>query len=112
MPDFNQRFPNKLESCLETPFGSFGGVTFYRGLLKKAAALFYFCINDHPFENGNKRFAVTAMLYLLYKNDYWLDIDALKLYNLAKQVAEIKNERPEIVINLIAGIFKPSFRPA
>jgi death-on-curing protein len=65
MPDFNARYPGKLESCLEMPFAKFGGVHFHRGVLKKAIAYLYYCTKDHPFENGNKRFAVVIMLYFL-----------------------------------------------
>jgi death-on-curing family protein len=107
MPPFHTRFPNKMESCLETPFGRFKGVTFYRGVCKKAAALFYLCIKDHPLENGNKRFAVTVMLYFLYKNDYWLEVDAVKLYEIAKSVANNTAPSRRVMANLEI-IFKQS----
>ena len=106
MPDFNSRFPNRLESCLNQPFVGFSNVNFYRGLLKKAVALFYFCIKDHPFENGNKRFAVTMMLYFLYKNHYWLEIDPVKLYEIAKLIAN-SQEKPQQVIDSIVAALRP-----
>ncbi len=87
IPDFSSRFPNILESCLTTPFQQFGGKYLYEGLVRKAAILFYLMIKNHPFKNGNKRIAMMAMLYLLYKNEKWLEVDNQVLYNFAKWVA-------------------------
>jgi len=87
IPNFSSRFPNILESCLATPFQEFGDKYLYEGLVRKAAVLFYLMIKNHPFKNGNKRIAMMAMLYLLYKNEKWLDADNQVLYNFAKWVA-------------------------
>ena len=87
IPDFNTRFPSVLESCLVTPFHSFGGKPAYKGLTGKAAVLFYLLVKNHPFQNGNKRIAMTALLYLLYKNKKWLKVDNQEFYNFAKWVA-------------------------
>jgi death-on-curing protein len=106
MPDFGSRYPGKLESCLQMPFARFAGVHFHRGILKKSVALFYYCTKDHPFENGNKRFAIVMMFYFLIKNGKWLDIDPITLYELSKAVAEEK-DRPEVVIKKIVKAFKP-----
>ncbi len=88
IPDFSTRFPTILESCLTTPFQEFGGRSLYEGLLGKTSVLFYLMIKNHPFKNGNKRIAMMAMLYLLYKNGKWLDADNQVLYNFTKWVAE------------------------
>jgi len=88
IPRFSTRFPHKLESCLATPFQTFGKTELYKGLIGKAAALFYFLIKNHPFQNGNKRIAVTCLLFFLYKNDNWLKIGNQELYNFAVWVAE------------------------
>ena len=88
IPDFSSRFPGVLESCLTTPFQSFGGKKLYRGLIEKAAILFYLMIKNHPFSNGNKRIAMTTLLVFLYKNKKWLKVDNQELYNFAKWVAE------------------------
>ena len=88
IPDFQTRFPNKLESCLETPFQTFNRKSLYPGLAGKAAALFYFIVKDHPFQNGNKRIAMTSLLTLLYKNKKWLKVDTQEFYNFAMWVAQ------------------------
>lgn len=75
IPDFSTRFSNVLESCLATPFQSFGGRTLYPSLLTKAAIFFYLMVKNHPFQNGNKRIAMTSLLVLLSKNNRWLQVD-------------------------------------
>jgi len=87
IPEFQTRFPNVLESCLTTPFQSFSHHSPYRGLVEKAAALFYLLIKNHPFQNGNKRIAVVTLFYFLYSNGKWLKVDNKELYNFAKWVA-------------------------
>jgi death-on-curing protein len=108
MPDFDARYPGKLEGSLGQPFAKYGNTYFHRGLLRKAIAYFYYCTKDHPFENGNKRFAVTIMLFFLAKNDMWLDLDPTYLYEVAKAVADDKS-RPEEVMAKLYDAFKSNF---
>lgn len=96
IPDFTSRFPNILESCLATPFQKFAKKDLYSGFISKAAVLFYLMIKNHPFQNGNKRIAMTALFVFLYKNQKWLKVDNQELYNFAVWVAQsparLKNE--------------------
>ena len=87
IPAFSTRFPNILESCLATPLQGFSGKTLYHGLISKAAILFYLMVKNHPFQNGNKRIAMTTLFVLLYKNNKWLKVDNQELYNFATWVA-------------------------
>ena len=87
IPDFSTRYPNVLESCLAVPFQSFGRKDLYSSLVKKAAILFYLMIKNHPFQNGNKRVAVTTLFTFLGKNNKWLKVDNQELYNFAVWVA-------------------------
>jgi death-on-curing family protein len=88
IPEFSTRFQNKLESCLAVPFQTFSKKYLYRGLVAKAAILFYLMIKNHPFRNGNKRIAVTTLLVFLYKNNKWLKVDNKEFYNFAVWVAQ------------------------
>jgi len=101
IPDFSTRFPNTLESCLATPFQTFSGKSLYPSLLSKASMLFYLMIKNHPFQNGNKRIAMTTLFVLLYKNDKWIRVDTQKLYNftvwVASSPAELKDETVKAV---------------
>jgi len=87
IPDFSTRFPNILESCLATPFQKFAKQDPYPSLLNKAAVLFYLMIKNHPWQNGNKRIAVTTLLVFLYNNGRWLEISNQELYNFARLIA-------------------------
>lgn len=101
IPDFSTRFPNTLESCLAVPFQTFSGKSLYPTLLFKASMLFYLMIKNHPFLNGNKRIAMTAMFVFLFLNKKWIKVDAQKLYNFAVWVAsspaELKDETVKAV---------------
>jgi len=88
IPDFHTRYPDKLESCLVTPFQKFNKKSLYLSLAGKAAALFYLMIKNHPFLNGNKRIAMTALMTLLFKNKKWLKVDTKEFYNFTMWVAQ------------------------
>lgn len=103
IPDFRSRFPNILESCLIVPFQKFGKKIFYKGLAEKASILFYLMIKNHPFQNGNKRIAMAALFYFLFKNKKWLRVDNQELYNFARWVAE---SNPKLKKETVAAIEK------
>jgi len=87
IPPFETRFPAKLEGAIHAPFQTYDGRDLYKGVFGKAAALFYFIIKDHPFQNGNKRIAIATLLYFLYSNNWWLSVTNDALYEFAKGVA-------------------------
>jgi death-on-curing protein len=88
IPDFSSRFPNILESCLAVPFQRFSKKALYPTLVSKAAMLFYLLIKNHPFQNGNKRIAMTTLLVFLYRNKKWIKVDTQELYNFTVWVAQ------------------------
>lgn len=88
IPDFGTRYTNALERSIETPFQIFGGRQLYPGLIKKASILFYLMIKNHPFQNGNKRLAMTTLFIFLFQNKKWIKVDNQELYNFARWVAE------------------------
>jgi len=96
IPDFGSRFPNILESCVILPFQKFESRNLYKGLIEKVSILFYLMIKNHPFQNGNKRIAMTTLFIFLHKNKKWLKVDTKELYNFAVWVAQsnpkLKNE--------------------
>ena len=63
--------------------------------------MFYLMVKNHPFQNGNKRIAMTALFYFLYKNKKWLRVDNQELYNFAKWVAESNAKLKEETIAAI-----------
>jgi death on curing protein len=96
IPDYSTRFPNILESCLLTPFQRFARKSLYSSLVDKASILLYLMIKNHPFQNGNKRIAITTLLVFLYMNGKWLKVDTQGFYNftlwIAQSPAELKDE--------------------
>ena len=88
IPDFSTRFPNALESCLAVPFQKFSGKSLYPTLVSKAAMLFYLMNKKNPFQNGNKRIAMTTLFVFLYRNGKWLRVDTQELYNFTVWVAQ------------------------
>jgi death-on-curing protein len=101
MPDFSTRFPNVLESCVVTPFQRFSGKALYPSLVAKAGILFYLMIKNHPFQNGNKRIAITTLLAFLHGNGKWLEADTQDLYNFTVWVAMSPAEFKEQVVAAI-----------
>ena len=88
IPDFSTRSPNILESCLAAPFQTFGGKFLYPRFLTRVGILFYLMIKNHPFENGNKRIAITTLFTFLFANNKWLTADIQELYNFTVWIAQ------------------------
>ena len=107
IPAFGTRFPNILESCVDTPFSAFSRKDLYRGLVGKASVLFYLMIKNHPFQNGNKRIAVMTLLYFLHKNGKWLNINKESLYKFARGIAGSRaSAREKVVTQIRATLYK------
>ena len=102
IPDFITRNPGILESCLETPFQSFGGIDPHPRFIDKLSLLFYLLIKNHPFQNGNKRIAVATLFVVLSLNGLWLSAGELLPYKLAKNVAASKRDQEDKMLKKIA----------
>jgi len=103
IPVFDTRFPSRLESCLEMPRLSFEGVALYPSLADQAAIFFYLLIKNHPFLNGNKRIALTALLVLLFLNGKWLSTDQEDLYRLTIGIASSDPKDKDTVVQEITS---------
>jgi death-on-curing protein len=57
-----------LDSALNAPFQTFGGNDLYPTLEAKAAQLAFSLIKNHPFQDGNKRIGIIAMITFLKRN--------------------------------------------
>ncbi len=101
IPDFTTRFPNILESCLATPFQSFSKKSLYPSLVSKAGMLFYLMIKNHPFQNGNKRIAMTTLFVFLSKNKKWIKVDTQELYNFTVWIAQSPPQFKEETVKAI-----------
>jgi death-on-curing protein len=106
VPPFSTRHPGRLESCLEQPFITYDGVELYPSLPDKAAMLFYLVIKNHPFENGNKRMAVSLMLVFLYINKKWIEASPKGLYDVACDVAKSSPKNKDAIVEIIAQFLR------
>jgi death-on-curing protein len=107
IPEFSTRYAGRLESCLVTPFQRFGKRHLYRGLTGKASMLFYLLIKNHPFQNGNKRIAMTTLMTFLHLNGKWLSVPIDEMYDFAVWIAmgpaKAKDETVAAIEQFISG---------
>lgn len=76
-----------LDSAINMPYQTFGGVDLYLGIVEKAGRLGYGLINNHPFVDGNKRIGAHAMLVFLAINDVILEFGDDELIEVILAVA-------------------------
>jgi death-on-curing protein len=95
---YEVRNTGKLESSITQPFQKIGGKELYPTLVSKASMLYYFCIKNHPFEDGNKRMGIFVLIIYLAKNGYWLDTTNEELFNMTVYTAaSVMKEKDEVV---------------
>lgn len=111
IPDFSTRFPNALESCLAQPFAKAYKKSLYPSLASKAAILFYLMIKNHPFQNGNKRIAITTTLLLINMHDKWLQSDMKEFYDLTMWVAGSNPREKDFVLSATEHFFEKHMIP-
>lgn len=106
IPDFSSRIPHRLESRLAVPFQTFGGKSPYTTLVEKAAILFYLMIKDRPFQNGNKRIAMTTLFVFLFLNGKWIEADPYELYKFTVWIADSPPKAKEGTVKAIQDFLK------
>lgn len=107
IPPFTSRYADRLESCLSTPQQTYDKRELYPTLLDKASILFYLMIKSHPFKNGNKRVAIMTLFYFLHKNQKWLRLPDMVLYQFAKDVASGDARKKDEAVAAIRVFIKP-----
>lgn len=100
-PGYIVKDEGRLESSLVQPFQSIEGKELYPTLVDKGSMLYYFCIKNHPFEDGNKRMGIFSLLLYLYKNGYWLDATNDELFDITVYTASSKVEDMDKVVEKI-----------
>ena len=76
-----------LDSALEVPFQSFAGQDLYPSDIDKIVRLGYGLIDNHPFQDGNKRIGALALLALLELNGYKVNATNEELATIIYDVA-------------------------
>jgi death-on-curing protein len=95
------RNTGKLESSITQPFQQIGGQDLYPTLTSKAAMIYYLCIKNHPFEDGNKRMGIFSLLLYLAKNGYWLESTNEELFDITVYTAGSDVKEMEKVVEKI-----------
>lgn len=102
IPPFTNFAEDRLDASLQAPKHAFGGTELYPAIHQKAAVLFYSMIQNHPFQNGNKRLGAASMLVFLYMNGMWLRVSNKELAQWAIRVAssgeKIPPERMDVLL--------------
>jgi len=86
-----------LHSAIERPKATFGGKDLYPTIFEKGAALIQSLILNHPFDDGNKRTAITAAARFFYINGYQLELSLKKSIQFALDIDSQKLSFEEIV---------------
>lgn len=76
-----------LDSALNAPFQSFGGMDVFPSVQQKAARLGYGLVKNHAFLDGNKRIGAHVMLVFLALNRIELRYTQKELSDIILQVA-------------------------
>jgi death on curing protein len=105
---YEVRNTGKLESSITQPFQEIGGQELYPTLVSKASMLYYFCIKNHPFEDGNKRMGIFALIMYLAKNGYWLDTTNEKLFDMTVYTAASSMKDKDEVVKKIEEFVESS----
>ena len=71
-----------LDSALNAPFQSFGGYEFFPTVIDKAVRLCVGLVQDHPFNDGNKRIGAMALLTML-------DLNRIELHTSSDELSYI-----------------------
>ncbi|HEX7018332.1 MAG TPA: type II toxin-antitoxin system death-on-curing family toxin [Patescibacteria group bacterium] len=93
LPEFDTRYPNRLESILGSVEQTFDGQLLYPTVAEAAAAYFQKIICEHPFVNGNKRTAVLYTDVFLFLNGFQWKLPYQDMYYLAVRVADTDKEK-------------------
>jgi len=76
-----------LDSALNAPFQSFGGMDFFPTVVDKAVRLCAGLVQNHPFYDGNKRIGAMALLVMLGINQVHLQTNSAELTSVILDLA-------------------------
>lgn len=97
----------RLQSALAQPHWPH-----YRSAQQKAAALHYSLNKNHPYVDGNKRLAVSAMAWFLFRNGFALLTTSDRLVDLALRVADNRLSRDESAHWVERRALRSTWKPA
>ncbi len=96
-----------LESAVLSPFHTFDGELLYKTIELRAARLCYSLIRNHPFNDGNKRVGILAMLAYLQLNFIELRYTNDDLVSIGLQIATGEMDANQLARWIIASQHDP-----
>src|SRR3972149_6324990 len=109
LPEFSDRFPNKLEGILGSVQQSFDGTLLFPTVLDAALGYFFKINLQHPFKDGNKRMCVLFTDVFLLAHQIDLQIPYGDVYKLATQIAKIHSDQKGKEFEKIAAVTRELF---
>lgn len=85
-----------LHSAIATVQASYGGHYLHADLFEMASAYLYHIVQNHPFNDGNKRAGTAAAIVFLAMNDVSLKPDQDGLVNITLRVASGQAGKKEV----------------
>jgi death-on-curing family protein len=95
---------HKIEAIVANINNTYFDVVRYATAEEKAAAYLFFLIKGHPFTDGNKRTAVLFFSVFCSFNDLVPDQSKFSLDELAVYIEQLKEEKPEQSVRVIAAV--------
>ena len=86
-----------LESALAQPEATFGGKFLHTDIIEMASAYCYHLIENHAFNDGNKRVGIVTALVFLTMNDFELNVSEDELEKFVLGVAARNVLKPDVV---------------
>lgn len=109
LPEFDARYPGKLESILESVrlrYGQFSKIAYLHQI---SVAYFVSLTKSQALVNGNKRMGVLFTTVFLYVNGYDLGLSEKELAKLSLLVAKSKEKLPKVV-ELLEPVFEKNLK--
>jgi death-on-curing family protein len=92
---------NLLESAVSRPFQTVFGGDAYPTIFDKGAALFHSLVANHPFHDGNKRTAVTALYAFLLGPKYRIECEIGLFHFLLSAPTPLSVEHTKLLKNCV-----------
>lgn len=105
IPEFYTCDKKKLDACLMQPYQTAFGQPCYRGFGAKAAVLFYGIIKNHPYQNGNKRIAVTTLVAFAWLHNKTFTLSKADMERVSLVVAKSHATTRGGILDLLAILF-------
>ena len=111
LPNFTKRIDDKLLVCINEPNQRMDGREMYPTMIDKVSVCFLRLLKERPFPAGNKRIALAVLLYLLAKENLWINASEEKLVHFINWIDLSPDDADEHVLNYVTKFLKKNLEP-